>query len=390
VRKRVVHQLRRTVAALVCFFAPIVSCVCPTYAGNIPPALPALNTVRVGHFPIALVVDERLARVFVVNDVDGTISVLDAVHGTVLRTIPLVPHQDLIAIDAQDHHIFASSYDGAGDMLLLDAATGIVLRVVAVGTRPHAIVVDEQAQRIFVTTQGGVSMLDAVSGTVVRTIHLKSDGEPGLAAVDEQRGHVFIEAGTSIYTLDARTAAVLGRAKVGSYTSAVAVAQRAGRVFVTDQKGAYYTLDARTGAVLKVVRGTRPLSGAAVDDQTGRVFVTSTGAYGMLDARTGSFLKVVPIGAYPFTTPAVDARRGHVLVISGNPRNHPGQTGGGVSVLDATTGVVQATIAVTLPPYEDTSTGLPPIAVAVDERAGRAFFTNAASDMVTVVDMTRV
>jgi len=322
------------------------------------------------------------------------------VHGAVLRTIPLVPHQDLIAVDTQDHHIFASSYDGAGDMLVLDAASGIVLRVVAVGSRPHTIVVDEQAQRIFVTTQSGVSMLDAASGSVVRTVHLKSDGEPGLATVDEQRGHVFIEAGTSIYTLDARTAAVLGRAKVGSYTSAVVAARRSGRVFVTDQKGAYYMLDARTGAVLKVVRGTRPLSGAAVDDQTGRVFVTSTGAYGLLDARTGayglldartgSFLKVVPIGAYPFTTPAVDARRGHVLVISGNSRNHPGQTGGGVSVLDATTGIVQATIAVPLPPYEDTSTGLPPIAVAVDERAGRAFFTNAASDMVTVVDMTRV
>jgi len=207
--------------------------------------------------------------------------------------------------------------------------------------------------------------------------------------VDEQRGHVFIEAGASIYTLDARTAAVLGRAKVGSYTSAVVVAQRAGRVFVTDQKGAYYMLDARTGVVLKVVRGTRPLSGAAIDDQTGRVFVTSTGAYSMLDARTGSFLKVVPIGAYPFTTPAVDARRGHVLVISGNSRNHPGQRGG-VSVLDATTGIVRATIAVALPPYEDISTGPPPIAVAMDERAGRAFFTNAANDTVTVVDTTRV
>jgi len=69
VRKHVVYQLRRTVAVLVCVFASIVSCVCPTYAGNIPPALPVLNTVRVGHFPIALVVDERLARVFVVNDV---------------------------------------------------------------------------------------------------------------------------------------------------------------------------------------------------------------------------------------------------------------------------------------------------------------------------------
>lgn len=285
VQKRVVHLPRSVVAAFVSIFSLTVVGASSTYAGSTPPNLPIVTTVRVGRFPTALAVDEQLGRVFVVNTMSRTMSELDAVQGTVLRTIPLVPQQDLIAVDSRNHHVFISSYDGTGDVLLLDAVSGIVAHVSAVAMHPHVIVVDQRTQRVFVTTQDSVSMLDAVNGSIVRTVHLKSDGEPGPATVDEQRGHVFIDAGTSIYMLDARTAAVLGRAKVGSYTTAVVAAPQAGHVFVTDQQGAYSMLDARTGSVLRVVHGTPSLSGATVDDTTGRIFVTASGGYGLIDAR---------------------------------------------------------------------------------------------------------
>jgi len=117
----------------------------------------------------------------------------------------------------------------------------------------------------------------------------------------------------------------------------------------------------------------------AVDDHTGRVFVAQSGAAGvaMLDSRTGALVRVVRVDAGPFAL-AADRRAGRIVVASWGQPVDPrtwswspdaagGPTAGSVSLLDARTGDVVRQIA----------TGPIPLAVAVDERRGRAVVTNA-------------
>jgi len=111
-RKLAVHLPRHVVAAVVGLCALNIIGPWPTYAGQGPPTLPIAATVKVGRFPTALAVDERLGRVFVVNMLSQTMSELDAVRGVVVRTIPLAPQQESIAIDSQNHHAFLTSIGG--------------------------------------------------------------------------------------------------------------------------------------------------------------------------------------------------------------------------------------------------------------------------------------
>ena len=72
--------------------------------------------------PVAIAVDERRGRVFVANkgpvddnDVpigNGTLSVLDARDGSILRTIPVGTYPATMAVDAHSGRVFVVNYYG--------------------------------------------------------------------------------------------------------------------------------------------------------------------------------------------------------------------------------------------------------------------------------------
>src|SRR5205823_336523 len=76
-------------------------------------------------------VDARSGHAFVANSGDGTVSVLDARTGSVVRTVAVDLHPSALAVDARSGHVFvANEYDGSISMV--DARSGRVLRTMAV------------------------------------------------------------------------------------------------------------------------------------------------------------------------------------------------------------------------------------------------------------------
>jgi len=173
-----------------------------------------LRTVTVGsriHPPTAAAVDERTGRVFVAMGTANSVGVLDARSGAVLRSIPVGPSPMALAVDARLGHVFVVNYGpadasrsplGNGNVSMLDATSGRVLGTVAVGEAPRAVAVDQRDGRVFVLNgghsdgaervidPGSVSVLDARTGRVVRTVRV---GDlPVAVAVDEQRGRAFV------------------------------------------------------------------------------------------------------------------------------------------------------------------------------------------------------
>jgi DNA-binding beta-propeller fold protein YncE len=85
---------------------------------------------------------------------------------------------------------------------VLDTRTGSVLSTTTVGMTPQAIAIDAHAERVYianagvqdgrgvVTVRGSVSVLDARSGALLRT--LTAGLSPQAVGVDERSGRAFV------------------------------------------------------------------------------------------------------------------------------------------------------------------------------------------------------
>jgi DNA-binding beta-propeller fold protein YncE len=263
---------------------------------------------------------------------------------------------------------------------VFNARTGFLLRTVRTGG--GALAVDDRTGRVFVASIDGdsVSMLDAHSGAVLRTI-------PRIGirplVVDARAGHVFVPGARGLSMLDARTGRLLRTAALTTATGAVvlAVDEADGRLFVGDDvrfppfHGVVKVFDTRTGALMRTVAMVRRSSSGivVVDGRDGRAFMINrpAGTVSVLDARRGIVVRTVAAGVLPYAL-AVDERRGRVVVVSmGTVSSGAATSPGRVSLLDARSGAILSSAAA----------GWGPIAVAVDERTEHAFVANAGGVM---------
>jgi len=305
----------------------------------------------VGADPVALALDARTGRAFVVNRGGNSVSVLDAATDTLLRIVPVGRQPNAIAVDEGTGLVFVAN-GGGHTVSVLDAASGAFRRAVAVGANPYALTVGMTARRVFVIS----NVLDAASGRLLRTAAIGSD--LNALTVDEAAGHVFVtdQFGNSVVTLAAASASRLHATRVGNIPWTVAADPRTGRAFLGWGNDQVSTLDAASGVILRTVTVGQAPKVLAVDAATNRVFAAAStdGIVGVLDATTGRLLRTVSVGQAPVAL-AVDERRGRVYVVD-NGRDR-------VTVLDAASGAVRRVV----------PAGIGPIAVAVDPRAGKIF-----------------
>jgi YVTN family beta-propeller protein len=131
-----------------------------------------LRTVTVGVSAFGEVVDERCGRLFVANAGSATVSVIDVRAGTLVRTVPVARNPIPLAIDEAAQRVFVATgtvfgspgnFPPHGTLSVLDACSGSVLRTYPVGTDPSAVAVDTQRGHEFVLNRISrtVTVLDA-------------------------------------------------------------------------------------------------------------------------------------------------------------------------------------------------------------------------------------
>jgi DNA-binding beta-propeller fold protein YncE len=156
-----------------------------------------------------LALDRRTRRLFVMA-ADGTLSVLDARSGRLLRAVKM--GVGTLATDARTGQVFLARspigssppFSGPQRLVMLDGHSGAVVRSVALGSPSYALAVDPRADRLLVATMG------SADGT----------GRP--------QGYGSVE------VRDSRTLALRGRIPVGVMPSAIALAEQRGLAFVVN------------------------------------------------------------------------------------------------------------------------------------------------------------
>jgi YVTN family beta-propeller protein len=287
----------------------------------------SVQTVYVGKNPVAVAVDGRTGRAFVVVQGDyalhgnptgnGSVRVVDTRHGRVLRTVGVGLSPSAVAVDERTGRVFVAN-DGERSVSVLDAYSGTVLRTVRVGFGPIAIATDDREGRVLVANEGvtdsaghplgdgSVSMLNARGGKVLGTVGVGMS--PSTIAVDQQRGRAYVLNRVSanggvvngtLSVLDVRRVQLVATITLRASPSAIAVDARTGHVFVVSETApiagtmspARVTLlDPANGRASRTTTIGGFPQGIAVADRAGWVFVAGGGdstSVSVLDARTG-------------------------------------------------------------------------------------------------------
>jgi len=353
-----------------------------------------------------------------------------------LRTVRVGQNPALVAIDALDRHVFVANEgplmaDRAmpsrpGSVTMVDEGSGVVLRTVTVGRSPVALAFDAPARRVFVLAAGGintsvgfaslrgsVSVLDAVTGALVRTQEVGSVPLTALGsgavpsarqamAVDSTSGRVYVAAAGAVLVLDGSTGAIRQTLELGTggppqipSPSTVAVAPHAKRLYVGDgydaalpppstplgsSGGSLAVLDSATDrGVSNVVLRQQGVGAIAVDERAHRVLVVELPGDRMyrtmveaLDARTGARLHLTDLGvpADGAVAVGVDLSTSRAFVLYA-PSGYELQNGGldkTVFILNTRDGKLLQTVSLlaTVP-----QGGFLSQAIAIDQRRGR-------------------
>jgi len=417
--------------------------------------------------PVAVVVDERTDRVFVVargplasapypeSVGPGSVSVLDAATGRLVRTIGVGVHPLQAALDPTAGRVYVLSEGalskagglGPGSVSVLDAATGRLVRTTGVGVGTATLAVDTRRARayalsldpdsVYITSvdlwadngpssvSGALSVLDGPTGRLARTL----PGVSGAAvAVNARDGRLLVACGvgcpSSRNPSDAGCVRVYDEATgrpLAAHPTSLPVDFRGmvsddltGRAFAVllddrtangDSPRAYnhiLTLDARTGATLRdaVLTDQEMNTDAFVASASaGRAVLVAvpngyrfqmgggTATVSVVDMRSGRVLHsetLNPVeGARGFRTSAViDARRGRIVVLAQPLADLAGHPSGPAvfNVLDARTGRLLRTA-----PGQAGD-----VALGLDAVRGHLFVANARTDTVRMLDVVRL
>lgn len=160
--------------------------------------------------------DPNLSKVFVANEDDGTISVLDAANEKKLATIelaasanePLLCHNVQVAPDGKSVWVTALlvGHHGEEQLIVIDPLTFHIVKRIPMGEGLHMahVVLDETSKYAFVTANesNSVIQLDAATFKVVKTFDLGAgEGPHGIRC---SNGKLFVAnlAGQKIYVIN--------------------------------------------------------------------------------------------------------------------------------------------------------------------------------------------
>jgi YVTN family beta-propeller protein len=337
-----------------------------------------VHTVVVGHRPFAVGIDEQAGRVFVSNSQDDTVSVLDAATGAVLRTVRVGHVPDHIAILARrnrayilDAGAFPADDPARGGVTILNATSGTVLHSTPLGKGARFLATDAPLGRIFVVNvdSGSLSAVNADTGHVLQTIAVGD--QPGGVAVDERTHRVFVagfvgqNGDGAVRVLDGRTGALVRTLRFPQLPATPVVDEGGGRVYIgLDESGKIAVLDSHTGNLTRTF-GVKTPNQVLLDASAHRLCAFGEGIASVMDVTTGTIIRNIKIGVPG--EGAVDSIRGLFYLVDDS---------NSVIVLDARTGRMVRRVKV----------GQVPEAVAVDTKTGRAFVVNTGGNTVSVLD----
>jgi YVTN family beta-propeller protein len=274
-----------------------------------------------------------------------------------------------IAVNPRTHKVYVVD-EAAGAVIMTDEISGSVIRI-PVGKGPIALAVLSAVNKVYVVNadSNSISILDGTHDTLIRTI--PGGSHPYTIAANQMTQKVYVT-----YTYDHIMTVIDGTTDVASTLNTgsadtIAIDEATNTMFLSTYEDPYLRIvDGATGAMHKVNVGAH-IWGFAFDARHGILYLAHTGTTSVLsfDENTQK-TNVIPVGKLPCAL-ALNEQTHKLYAV-----NYEDQT---LSVIDT----AKAQIVAVLP------LGDHPQAVAVDVRRNRIYVANVHGNSVTVIDGSR-
>lgn len=206
-------------------------------------------------------------RVYVSNETEGSISVIDAAANQLLATVPVGKRPRGIRATRDGRLVYVAlsgspiagpgvdastlpppdrSSDGIG---VVDTATGKLLRILNSGTDPEQFVLSADETRLFVANEdaGIVSVVNASDGSIITTVAVGEEPEGVDLSPDGRFVYVTSEAENQVAVIDAASLERVALVEVGPRPRSTAFVPDGSRAYVSAENDAsVYVIDTAT------------------------------------------------------------------------------------------------------------------------------------------------
>ena len=292
-------------------------------------------TLTVGNQAQALCVDSVLAKAFVPNSADGTLSVIDLNRLTVAATVPVGPNARRLRCNEATHRVYVVNNTAPGTVTVVDASTHGVVATIAVGNGPSNIAVNFLIDEVYVNNFGSntVSVISTATNAVVATIPVGTGPQVPSSNDELKKTYVPSTADGTVTVIDQRTRAVTRTIKVGNGPQNATVDGQHGKVYVNNTADhTVSVIDSATDTVVKTIPsgvGTSANFGA-VNALYRRYYLPNAtdNTLTIIDTETDSAVKTIPVGSTPVDV-LIDSGTGDAYVVN--------QGGDSVTIINAAT-----------------------------------------------------
>jgi len=227
-------------------------------------------TITVGANPHGILVDPTADLIYVADNSDGTVSVIDSLTNNVIDTITVGVNPDGIGISPATSRIYVSN-NGDDNVSVIDTLTRTVIATIPVGDHPQGVgVIPGATDRIYVTNDGddNVSVIDGLAVTTTIPVGSHPDG----LCVNPSTNKVYVtnNGGTTVSVIEGL--AVTGTITVGANPYGVVVDPATNRVYVTNTGSGTVSVIEGLGVIDTITVGTVP-AGIGFNPTTNRLYL---------------------------------------------------------------------------------------------------------------------
>jgi YVTN family beta-propeller protein len=313
---------------------------------------------------LALAQPARAERVYVSNEDDGTVAVIDADRAAAVGTIAVGTRPRGLALSPDGRVLYVAvsgvpkcpppvTDEQCAKLPRDPAADGIAvvdteklgrLRVLTGVSDPERVALSRDGHRLYVSEEDAarLAVLDAVSGRVLATVSVGREPEGVRVSPNGRWVLVTSEEDNTVTIVDARSNAIVGKATVGTRPRDLAFSPDSRFAYVSGESDAsLHRVAVPAGApaaeFFKFRREVRPM-GVAVDAARGRLYAGA--------GRAGTVAVVALAGPSLVTEIACGARPWGVALGAGGRRLYsPNGPSGDLTIVDTETLAVTARIA---------------------------------------------
>jgi YVTN family beta-propeller protein len=278
-------------------------------------------TISVGAAPNGIAANAATNRIYVANNTDGTVSVIDGGTYSVVATVTVGAGPAGVAVNPATNRVYVANSSNAidiGSVSVIDGSTNAVIATIPVDLTPNFVAVNPVTNRVYVTNvfgnaedfdvgDGIVSVIDGASNTVVDRVHVGVN--PSGVAVDSSTNKIYVTmygfaGGGPIQVIDGATDAIVDSIWPNAPAWTIDVNSVTHRAYAP-QCGPFCGATGVDVIDGNAVTDTVPVGnlpyGAAVNSATNTVFATASGdnTVVVIDGASDAIRQTLTVGNTP-------------------------------------------------------------------------------------------